>query len=117
MKSGEWNKIVANQFLTFRYIDKALFTKIASEGDKKGFNRQVDPAVLPKLTNENFPVTFVMIHEHIGGRKAAPHARCEVHFRMNGSDELHHVLVDMTLKRFESLPQIATNIDDEGEDK
>jgi hypothetical protein len=84
-------------------MNREQFLKVAAEGDRLGFNRQIAPWVLGKLpTNGRFKVLALLVHEHIGGKRVAPHMRTAVGFRLpNG--ERGAAFIDMTMETFSGL--------------
>lgn len=86
-----------------RYMNREQFLKVAAEGDKLDFNRQIAPWVLGKLPmNGRFKVVALLVHEHIGGKRVAPHMRTAVGFRMTNG-ERGAAFIDMTMETFSSL--------------
>lgn len=81
--------------------EAVIFTKqqlieAAREGNKIGFNRQLDPAAIEKnvADNEEFSVVFSMLHEYIKGERAEPHVRCIMD---RGG------IIDITMERYRSM--------------
>jgi len=89
-----------------KYLTKGLLITVAEEGERHNFNRQIDPEILDDVTDERMPVTFCMTHRHADGEPIAPHARCFVTLRIKGEAFPATAIVDMTFKRFDSLPTI-----------
>lgn len=87
-----------------KYLTKRLLLEVAKEGDRIGFNRQIEPSILPVVTDQWMPITGVMPHDFIGGEPAEPHRRCLVNFRVKGNAKTHFVFIDMTEQRYDSLP-------------
>lgn len=87
-----------------KYLTRKMLLRVASEGDRMEFNRQIEPSILPRITNERMPAVFFMKHEHIDGVRVKPHVRCRVHFRIKGDCQVYPVYIDMTMSRYKSLP-------------
>lgn len=86
-----------------RYMNREQFLKVAAEGDKIGFNRQIAPWVLGKLpANGKFKVSPVLIHEHVAGAKVKPHMRTIVQFKLF-SGEIGSAFIDMKMETFDGL--------------
>lgn len=88
---------------TVRYINRKQLKKVAAEGDKMGFNRQIAPWVVGKLSKGRFAVTKLIDHAHVGGRPAEPHVRALVQFKLTDK-ESGSAILDMKAATFESLP-------------
>lgn len=59
-----------------RFLTKQLLAEAITEGERVGYNRQIDPRILERLTDESkIHVWQAFPHFHIGGEPAKPHIR------------------------------------------
>lgn len=86
-----------------RYLTQRSFKKVAAQGEKMGFNRQIAPWVLDRLVSGKCAVTKLMSHSYIGGRPAEPYVRALVQFRLTDGEN-GSVIIDIKAATFESLP-------------
>lgn len=87
-----------------RVMNRNQFAKVAVEGNKMGFNRQVAPCIVKKVARcGSFGVVLLFIHEHIGGVRVEPHLLTMVGFELRGG-RVGAALIDMKIETFEELP-------------
>jgi len=91
-----------------KVFTKADLFKAAKMGAAKGFNRSVGSLKeFKNFVDETeaalFPVTFSMMHEHIAGKKVAPHVRAVISFGEFGT-----VTLDVMNSLFDRLAVFDT---------
>jgi hypothetical protein len=92
-----------------RFMSRKKLMKIAAEGDKMDFNRQIAEWVPAEVErNSKIGVLPLLIHEHIGGQLVEPHMRTLVGFKLaNGI--VGSAFVDMKIDTFNKLKPIPKN--------
>jgi len=102
-----------------KFFPYPLLLKAAEIARKRNYNRQVTDEFINKTVPEadpdqdfNYPIMFSMRHEHIQGKPADPHMRCEILGPWGPENEpIASVLLDVDMDLFTKLPD--TSIYDE----
>ncbi len=86
---------------TIRYFTKDGLVGAARAGRQRGYNRQLDPAVLEAHLDATkvYPVTLAITHEHIAGKAAPLHYRVLVVVDESGQT----LTLDISAERFAAL--------------
>jgi hypothetical protein len=91
----------------YKYLDKALLTKINYLSDKVlKYNRTLPDEVIDALPDDKFfPITFTLLHEHRAGVPCEPHVRCII-----AVPQIENVgrqlILDMEMGTYELLPDV-----------
>ncbi len=102
-----------------KFFPYPLLLKAAQIARERNYNRQVTDEFINKIVPEadpdqdfNYPIMFSMQHEHIQGKLADPHMRCEILGPWGPENEpIASVLLDVDMDLFHKLPD--TSIYDE----
>lgn len=81
-----------------RYFTQAQLIKASKIAEQRGYNRQLNTAMLKRHTkvSDLFPITFSMPHEHAAGVKVPLHIRCVILIPGGG---YHQIDTDLDLFR------------------
>src|SRR5262245_40541254 len=94
-----------------KYMTKGLLAEAMKKQDEWGYNRQLDPRGVRRVTNPQaedtkYPVTLLLVHHHKHGQQTDPHYRCMVVLE---SSMLSFGLIDMPIDFYELLPEQEVN--------
>ena len=105
-----------------KFFPYPLLLKAAEIARERNYNRQVTDEFINKTVPEadpdqdfNYPIMFSMQHEHIQGKLADPHMRCEI-LGPWGTDEqpIVSVYLDVDMDLFIKLPDTSIYDDETG---
>lgn len=110
--SDTLDSAAADGAYTVTVINTPDLIELAEQGNRIGYNRQLDPAQLrAQLDPEGTHILrFSMLHEHIAGELSEPHARCiwmcKLRDRPADAEQAMEVTVDIELRAFMGLNKL-----------
>lgn len=91
-----------------KYLTKPILMKVARNGAKVGFSRQVGTDLVERLpSGAKFPVLASMLHDRVQGQRGRPHARTIIAVSDGETWQ-----IDIDLDTFNDLPGISDDVDD-----
>ena len=98
-----------------KFFPYPLLLKAAEIARERNYNRQVTDEFINKTFPEadpdqdfNYPIMFSMQHEHIQGKPADPHMRCEILGPWGPDDEsIASIFLDVDMDLFIKLPDTS----------
>ena len=81
-----------------------------AESIRLGLNRNLKSAFFRRADPDGAHVINIfMVHEHAGGRRVAPHYRCEVLAKLRRSDDPSYLILDIPFALWDALPGLRKN--------
>jgi len=98
-----------------KFFPYPLLLKAAEIARERNYNRQVTDEFINKTVPEsdpyqdfNYPIMFIMLHEHAQGKPVDTHMRCEILGPWGTEDEpTASVLLDVDMDLFIKLPDTS----------
>jgi hypothetical protein len=81
-----WEIMTGRAFdpVNIKYFTLAQLKLAVRIGEKRDYNRQLDPDFVRNLPDVTYPIVFAMPHHHIAGKPAEEHMRCRVIYNADG---------------------------------
>lgn len=107
---------MSEESTTVKVMTTDTLDRVAKEGRKYGFNRQLDQDWINAYVDWNaiHVIEWTMPHEHIAGVASDLHYRCQAIIGKKDKTT-QSVMIDMTTERYNSLPTATITTDEHGE--